>query len=133
MMDVQTTVAQRLELFIDYLKIKPTAFARLIGVQQPAISLVLTGRRKSISVEMLDKITKRYTELNGEWLLYGRGEMLKVSLGEKKYPEAVDLDQVQEGITNRYARRVGEGRFEWMERTVLELLDRVEALEKARM
>lgn len=113
-MDTQSPIAQRLAAFIEYKKMSPTAFARSIGVGQPAISLILTGRRKSVSVEMLEKITNCNAELNAEWLLYGRGTMLKEKKSEKKYEgRAVPDSVVNEPEGGSYA---GASAAEWMRR-----------------
>lgn len=113
-MDIQSPIAQRLAAFIKYTKLSPTAFARSIGVGQPAISLILTGRRKGISVEMLEKITKCNAELNPEWLLYGRGDMLREKKSEKKYEgQEMPSSVVNEPEGGMYG---GASAAEWMRR-----------------
>ncbi len=60
-------------------------FAKEIGVSQPGISNVLTGRNKSITSEIGEKITILIPQINPEWLLWGRGEMLRSHILGKKY------------------------------------------------
>lgn len=84
-MDTQVTVGQRLAQIIESMGITPTEFARQIKVSQPAVALILGGHRGGVSVKMAGKITERYTEINPEWLLWGRGEMLRTHILGKKY------------------------------------------------
>ncbi len=38
-----------------------------------------------MSVKMAGKITERYTQISTDWLLWGRGEMLRDHISQKKY------------------------------------------------
>ncbi len=53
-----------------------TRFADEIGVQRSGISHILSGRNHP-SYDFILKITKRFPEINLEWLILGRGDMLK--------------------------------------------------------
>lgn len=69
---METTVKQRLLDFIYYLRITQTEFCNRLGVS----SAYVTSIRKSIAPEKLSAISAQYPELNIEWLLTGKGEML---------------------------------------------------------
>lgn len=69
---METTVKQRLLDFIYYLRITQTEFCDKIGASHAYV----TSMRKSISSDKLSAISAQYPELNIEWLLTGKGEML---------------------------------------------------------
>ena len=74
---METTVKQRLLDFIYYLRITQTEFCNRLGVS----SAYVTSIRKSIAPEKLSAISTQYPELNIEWLLTGKGNMLNSSAG----------------------------------------------------
>lgn len=69
---METTVKQRLLDFIYYLRISQAEFCDKIGASHAYV----TSMRKSISSDKLSAISVQYPELNIEWLLTGKGEML---------------------------------------------------------
>ena len=64
----------RIQKIIDKQGISLNAFAQEIGVNRSTVSHILTGRNKP-SVEVLQKILKRFPELSSDWLLLGYGGM----------------------------------------------------------
>ena len=64
----------RIQKIIDQKGISLNAFAQEIGVNRSTVSHILTGRNKP-SVEVLQKILKRFPELSSDWLLLGNGGM----------------------------------------------------------
>ncbi|MCE7061224.1 helix-turn-helix domain-containing protein [Dyadobacter sp. CY343] len=68
--------SERLKELIDHFKISITAFESKIGVSKGAIAKPIRNR-KSIGVEVLEKILFEYPDLNLEWLVAGTGTMMK--------------------------------------------------------
>jgi len=56
--------------------LNPAKFADEIGVQRSSISHIISGRNKP-SYDFIIKILKRFSGLNTEWLLTGKGNMIK--------------------------------------------------------
>jgi len=52
-----------------------TKFADVIGVQRSSISHILSGRNKP-SYDFIEKMLLSYPEINAQWLITGKGEML---------------------------------------------------------
>ena len=68
-----------IDRILEILKIKnlsPAQFADLIGVQRSGISHLISGRNKP-SLEFLQKLLKTFPEINSDWMLFGKGDMLK--------------------------------------------------------
>ncbi len=51
-------------------------FAEIVGVQRSSISHILSGRNKP-SLDFLQKILSTFPTINADWLIIGKGEMLK--------------------------------------------------------
>jgi transcriptional regulator with XRE-family HTH domain len=66
-----------------------TRFADEIGVQRSGISHILSGRNLP-SHEFILKIMKRFPEISLDWLLLGKGDMLKPDM-KKNTPVQTDL------------------------------------------
>ncbi len=66
----------RLITFIKYLGLNNSRFADEINVQRSGISHILSGRNKP-GMDFISKILESYPDLNPDWLIMGRGEMLK--------------------------------------------------------
>lgn len=64
---------------MDREKLTAGAFAESIGVAQATISHILGERNKYPSTEVILRLHQRYSDINLEWLLTGKGEMSKDS------------------------------------------------------
>ena len=73
----------RIQFIIETKNISPTRFADTIQVQRSGISHILSGRNKP-SLDFVMKILSSYPEINPDWLLFGKGEMLQGSKAEKR-------------------------------------------------
>jgi transcriptional regulator with XRE-family HTH domain len=82
---MENTKSQRLKQIVDFLKLKNSEVAEILDIDSSAVSNILSGRR-NVSQKTIEKISKWKPEINIEWLLSGRGTMLKPeSVGERKY------------------------------------------------
>jgi hypothetical protein len=67
------TVKERLIKYLEYKKISKSDFGKEIGVS----SAYVTSMRKSIQPDKIESIALKYPDLDTEWLLTGKGSMLK--------------------------------------------------------
>jgi transcriptional regulator with XRE-family HTH domain len=67
---------ERVLKLIIHLGYTATKFADEIGVQRSGISHILSGRNQP-SYDFIVKILNKYNDLDAEWLILGKGEMLK--------------------------------------------------------
>ena len=65
----------RIFTFIESKQITPTEFANVIGVSPAAISSIKTGRTQP-TLSLVEKIKQYYPEVDVNWLIFGKGEML---------------------------------------------------------
>lgn len=80
------SVKERLKYFIKYLNIRNADFERSIGAGNAYVQNISKG----IGSNYLEKIREVYPDLNIEWLLTGKGEMLRsevqTEVSAKTYP-----------------------------------------------
>lgn len=62
-------------MVMDRERLTAGAFAESIGVAQATISHILGPRNKYPSTEVILRLHQRYTDINLEWLLTGKGNM----------------------------------------------------------
>lgn len=67
---------ERIIRIMEHENLSPSKFAELIGIQRSAVSHILSGRNNA-SLDVLMKILECFSFLNTDWLLFGRGEMIK--------------------------------------------------------
>jgi hypothetical protein len=70
------TAREQLIKFLEYLHIGQNAFEKKVGIANGYIS----HNKGSIGSDIISKIMEGYPELNAEWLITGKGKMLKSSL-----------------------------------------------------
>lgn len=77
---MKTKISERLQRIQDFYGIKNMSeFARKAGLLNQTASNYLKGTQKP-DIEKLSQIKQSFDEINADWLLTGRGEMLKDSI-----------------------------------------------------
>jgi len=67
---------KRIKEYIDYKGIRISTFEKSIGISNGSFGGQLK-KNKTIGVDKLETILKFYPDLNAEWVLTGKGTMLK--------------------------------------------------------
>ena len=73
---------ERIEKVMSSLGLNARQFAAEIRVQPGTISNMMAGRNNP-SLEVMKRIMDRYSTLNPEWLIAGRGEMWRTEPGQE--------------------------------------------------
>jgi transcriptional regulator with XRE-family HTH domain len=71
-------------------------FAEEIGIQPSGVSHVLSGRNKP-SLDFILRMLRTYSDLNSDWLLFGKGEMYRTGGG----PDLFDDKQTDESYPGK--------------------------------
>jgi transcriptional regulator with XRE-family HTH domain len=66
---------ERIIQFLSDNNLTSTKFADIVGVQRSSISHILSGRNKP-SFDFIEKMLIAYPDLNAQWLITGKGDML---------------------------------------------------------
>ena len=91
----------RIQKIINDQAISLNAFAQEIGVNRSTVSHILTARNKP-SVEVLQKILKRFPGISTDWLLLGTGAMHVKNEAVSSSAKASNPDQ----LTNKTVDKV---------------------------
>lgn len=74
-METELVINLRINQLIEKLGFNKTSFAAKIGVSQPVITHITSGRNNP-GLEVIQKILLNCPETNPEWLIMGKGEMI---------------------------------------------------------
>lgn len=86
--------AERLAMLVSYLKISYNKLADEIGLEKNTKIYHVKNGRNEISSELAKTITDRYSQVNYDWLLTGKGEMLKSEEPTKEIKVAEILKKI---------------------------------------
>ena len=78
----------RIQLILKSKNLSPSQFADEIQVQRSSISHILSGRNKP-SLDFIMKILSTYPEVNSDWLIFGKGQMVKLEKSDQKNTEEI--------------------------------------------
>ena len=70
-------IIDRLQEIIDYAGLNVSSFAKKIGVVDQTIRGIVVQRRNKPGFDILANILQTFTWINAEWLITGKGEMIK--------------------------------------------------------
>jgi hypothetical protein len=96
-------VSERIKEYIDYKGIKIAAFEKSIGMSNASFGKSLKNKG-AIGSDKLENILSIYKDLSPEWLLTGRGSMLKTKSTSASLPsceEPTPLSKDTNNITNK--------------------------------
>ncbi len=75
----------RLVEFMSFFKLTAVVLAENIGVQPSSVSHILSGRNKP-SLDFVNKLLSRYPQVSFDWLVNGKGNMLKTENESRESP-----------------------------------------------
>jgi transcriptional regulator with XRE-family HTH domain len=102
---------KRIKQYLDSKGIKVSVFEREIGMSNGSFASQLKND-KTIGVDKLEKILRIYSDINIEWLLTGRGEILKLNNEKGATYTKIDSENSEEAINYK---ELAEARKETIE------------------
>ncbi|MBQ0733170.1 helix-turn-helix domain-containing protein [Aquimarina celericrescens] len=82
---------KRIQKIMDYYAVSASSFADYMGVGRSSISHILSGRNKP-SLDFVMKIVDAYTDVDLEWLLYGKGTFPR---SKNTIQEKTDVQEIE--------------------------------------
>ncbi|HOT14591.1 MAG TPA: helix-turn-helix transcriptional regulator [Bacteroidales bacterium] len=70
---------ERLVQLMQAKQLNAAKLADLLGIQRSGLSHILSGRNKP-GYDFMEKLLLKFPDLNAEWLILGKGNMLKLSV-----------------------------------------------------
>lgn len=89
---------ERIELLIKIKNLNPAQFADELDVQRANVSHILNGRNNP-SLDFVQRIIKRYPDINIPWLLFGEGPVIAISTEVIKTEEEETVEEKTPPIT----------------------------------
>jgi transcriptional regulator with XRE-family HTH domain len=86
----------RIKIFREYKSLKQVEFAKMIQVSRSTLSEIENGKNKNPSSSVIVNIRDAFNDINIEWLLTGKGEMIKDDAEEDTH--SVNIMQIMELI-----------------------------------
>ena len=80
----------RIKQLSDFFCKNPNQFAKKLGATSETIRKIYIGDTKEVKSSLLTKISEVFPEVNSEWLLTGKGEMLKEGKSQSEYGFCMD-------------------------------------------
>lgn len=99
---------ERLNEILKHYKINASQFADQIGVQRASVSHVLSGRNKP-GFDFLQKIIEAFPSVSAEWLITGKGELLRSKIQRQDLFTEVEIDE-NEPVKERTRTSVFQGK-----------------------
>ena len=96
----------RIKEIAQHFNLSSTAFADRVEIARPVISHIFSERNKP-SLEVVQKIGMAFPAVDLEWLLYGKGEMLKKTAPKAAVQEK-QMDPVSEPVPQLVEQPVAE-------------------------
>ena len=82
-------------------------FAEAIGIQRASMSHILNGRN-NVSLDVLLKILERFTYINSDWLLFGKGELSQQLTQESPlFIQKAELNPIALTADSEYRQEIG--------------------------
>ncbi|MCF6184535.1 MAG: helix-turn-helix domain-containing protein [Bacteroidales bacterium] len=85
----------RIKKIIDYENISSTKFADIVGIERSGVSHLINGRNNP-SLDVIQKICEAFEYINTDWLLLGKGSMIKDNKKEIQGNLFSDIDDNQD-------------------------------------
>ena len=82
----------RIKKLMDYKKLSATQFSDEIEIQRSSLSHVLSGRNKP-SLDFMLKIKNTYPEIELDWLLLGKGNMISKTDVSDHFVETIETEK----------------------------------------
>lgn len=87
-------IHDRMRILIEELQLSSSQFADMLKIQRSAVSHLLSGRNKP-SIVILEKIINEFPNINVDWLITGKGNILRtnksVPVQQEIFPENEDI------------------------------------------
>lgn len=106
-------------------QLSSSQFAEEIGVQRSSISHLLSGRNKP-SLEFIQRILKRYPDLNPDYLMFGSGEIFRTESMVKPNEAVQDVPGEEKMDVKQVENESNEGFKPARKRVVIEDSGKVE-------
>lgn len=118
---------KRIKQYLDLKGIRVSVFEREIGMSNGSFASQLKND-KTIGVDKLEKILRIYSDIDIEWLLTGRGDILKQDiLNEERVPYTkIDSENLEEALNYKELAEARKETIDSLKKVILFLEAQIE-------
>lgn len=95
---MEQTISERIKQYIDYKGFSIMRFEKQIGAGNNSIGTSIK-RNTNLTGDLLSKILNTFQDINTEWLITGKGEMLKSKVSNNNLEPDDNFEEIQ-GLTD---------------------------------
>lgn len=77
---METSVIQRVVEILKSKNLSSKAFSEIIGFNYSTLNNYITGRRSSVDIELIRRISSSFDDINLDWIITGKGDMIKQNI-----------------------------------------------------
>lgn len=87
------TINERIMLIIKHFNLNKNSFSRKINLSSSAIiENIVSGRKSKPSYEVINKIISAFENVDANWLITGKGEMIKITEQNQRKVENISAN-----------------------------------------
>lgn len=96
----------RIKKILEHVKLSQKDFAALTGISPATLSQILSGKQAA-TIKTVDAIHTTFPDINLDWLMFGKGEMIPVAQDQTSAPAisggtpAESVQPLEHGVTNQ--------------------------------
>jgi len=98
----------RIKIFREYKSLKQVEFAKMIQVSRSTLSEIENGKNKNPSTSVIVNIRDAFNDINIEWLLTGKGEMIKADSEDTHSVNIMQIMELIEVMNNKQKNEILE-------------------------
>jgi transcriptional regulator with XRE-family HTH domain len=98
----------RIKIFREYKSLKQVEFAKMIQVSRSTLSEIENGKNKNPSTSVIVNIRDAFNDINIEWLLTGKGEMIKADSEDTHSVNIMQIMELIEVMNNKQKHEILE-------------------------
>jgi transcriptional regulator with XRE-family HTH domain len=98
----------RIKIFREYKSLKQVEFAKMIQVSRSTLSEIENGKNKNPSSSVIVNIRDAFNDINIEWLLTGKGEMIKADSEDTHSVNIMQIMELIEVMNNKQKHEILE-------------------------
>ncbi|QSW90448.1 MULTISPECIES: hypothetical protein [Flavobacterium] len=121
---------ERIKQYLDSKKIRVSAFEREVGMSNGSFASQLK-HHKTIGVDKLENILKRYSDINPEWLLTGVGSMIKPTIFEEE-GEIYGFSDPENAVSYKDLADSRKETIDGLKKIIMHLEEQVETYRKSK-
>lgn len=107
--DINNAFIERLEQFMEYKSLNQRSLSKEIGFSYSTVNKYCNKKSNTIDFELIYRLISHYSDINANWLIQGKGEMLQNNEPtEDRMNKLIDTITFQQDTIKNLQARINE-------------------------